>query len=510
MVVDKPIFDLTQLKSESESRILDWMQCWIPGKPLATSTSLSYSGNVGSGTEIFYSFVSWLGKEGWEVIKIDEWIEVSPTHAQYYQLTQAQKSTLEEKIRVGLNTAAQLVGEYEMLLHDLRKYREIVDAMEKKDEHRLRAIFVDQVDIHTGEGVSLRSIVARWPTVIYDFMKLGEEENPDEIADKLGISKAEAVILATKNKLYKTWREIFGKEVKNRYTRILVLANSKKKMIEEYRNWLKPYIARYKSIKLGTEAREYRKSMIFSPFEITGQATFSNGIKLWAWQSVKVFELGMVEVELPKEIPIPYDPFIRDALLFGKVIKVKPLSAIYPFLLDRIPEREAKELEVVKNGIVPVTDARTGDKLADDVVKMWKKGKMGLDSSTPFYEFMEVDVSRSGLKVPGGEFEDISFDIRVYFVTQNVLLLKLVEMMCREREFEKYLDEIIGIEEEKEIGKKTTKEVKEAPKVRFTVRIPKRGPYISQFEQIESNFFPKVMGDFDDVRNFLFEKFGIG
>ncbi len=504
------MFDLSQLKTKPDSKYLSWIQCWIPGSPVASSSSLDFTGLPGSGTKIFYSFVSWLKKEGWEVTKIDEWIEVSPTHAQYYQLTQSQKGVLEDKIRVGLTQAAQILGEYEMLLHDLRKYKEIVDALEKKDEHRLRAIFVDQVDVYTGEGVSLRSIVARWPTIIYDFMKLGDEEDPDKIAKKLNVSKAEGVILATKNKLYKQWKEIFGKEVKERYQRISSLVTSRKKMVEEYRNWLKPYVARYKMLKLGSELPERRKKMAFSTFEVSGQATYTNGIKIWAWQTFKVFELGMVEMHKEYELIYPYDHIIRDALLFGKILKIKPLSDIYPFLLEKLPEKEAKELEVVKEKIVPVNDARVGDKIANEVVKDWLNGESGMEPDFHYYEFLEIDISRAGLKIPGGEVENITFEPKVYLVSQNVLLLKLVEMKCREMEFENYLDEIIGIkkEEEKHEGKDNKKKEKEPLKV-FKDMVPRRGPYISQYEQIENHFFPQFIKDFDDVRGFILDKMGV-
>lgn len=511
MVVEKPIFDLSQLKSKPRSKWLEWFHCWVPEKgSIGTATKLNFTGLVGSGSEIFYSFVFWLPKEDWVVKKADEWIEVSPTHAQYYQLTQAQKQTLEEKIRVGITTAAQIVGEYEMLLHDLRKYREMVNAIKNNDEHVLRAIFVDQVDVHTGEGVSLRTIVARWPTIIYDFMKLGDEENPDEIAKKLEISKAEAVILATKNKLYKEWKDLFGREVLQRYERLKSLVASRKKLVEEYREWLKPYIAKYKMIKLGTAIPEQRKEMIFSTLESTGQATFVNGIKLWAWLNLRVFELGFIERAPPKELVPPYDRIIRDIILYGKKVKVKPLADIYPFLRKKLSKDEAKELGVVKSRIVPLRDARYADKLADEIVKAWENGKDGWNPSFMYYEFMDIDVTRAGLKLPAGELEDITFEIKMYLVSQNILLLKMLELKCREMEFEKYIEEIIGSKIEEGEGKEEEEEKKiELPEIKIPDFL-KRGPYITQFkEQIEKHMFPKLRSDFEDIRSFLLDKFGL-
>ncbi|HIQ49711.1 MAG TPA: hypothetical protein EYH56_00790 [Nanoarchaeota archaeon] len=513
MVVEKPIFDLSQIKSEPKSKWLEWFHCWVPGKgSIGTASTLNFTGSIGSATGIFYSFIFWLPKDDWVVKKVDEWIEVSPTHAQYYQLTQAQKSTLEEKIRVGIATAAQIVGEYEMLLHDLRKYKEIVDALKRNDEHRLRAIFVDQVDVHTGEGVSLRSIVSRWPTIIYDFMKLGDEENPDEIAKKLEVSKAEAVILATKNKLYKEWKELFGREVIERYERLQALVNSRKKLVEEYRNWLKPYIARYKMLKLRSEIPSERIAMPFSTFESSGQATFVNCIKLWAWLNLRVFELGFIERAPLKELVYPYDPVVRDIILYGKKLKISPLADIYPFLRKKLPKDEAKELEVVKAKIVPINDARYADKLADEIVKDWLNGRNGWNPNFMYYEFLEIDVARAGLKLPGGEIEDITFDIKMYLISQNILLLKMLELKCREIEFEKYIEEIIGTKKEaSEEEQEKEEEKKEGifPEIKIANPL-KRGPYITQFkEQIEKHMFPKVRSDFEDIRSFLLDKFGV-
>jgi len=69
-------------------------------------------------------------------------------------------------------------------------------------------MFIDQVDINLPEGVSMRSIAPRWPTIIADFQQLSDEEDTTEkIKKKIDVSKAEAVILATKVRLFKKWKK---------------------------------------------------------------------------------------------------------------------------------------------------------------------------------------------------------------------------------------------------------------------------------------------------------------
>jgi len=235
--------------SEMQGLALKWPGHAICATPFEAHTAIDYTGQPGSTTGLYYSLAFQLGK--WEyngVAKADEWIEVSPVHAQYYQLTQQQKTDLEGKIKTGLASTSQAIADMELLMHDLRKYKEFlnyfgyrtkrqIDAMSKKkvfsgdddydelyiddsdakkraDGHSLRAVFIDQVDAHTGEAMALRSIVQRWPTLISDFMKLKDEDmDVDKVRKTLDVSRAEAVVLVTKNKLFVEWKSLFGPEI---------------------------------------------------------------------------------------------------------------------------------------------------------------------------------------------------------------------------------------------------------------------------------------------------------
>ncbi len=242
---------------------------------------------MGGCSGLYYSLMFQFPKWYYWLHKVDEWMEVSPEYAETYNLTIAQKQKLEVAIKGGLQSAAQAVADYELLKHDYRKYREILDywKMGKKDDHVLRSLFVDRVDAFTGEGYSLVTMARRWPTIITDFIRMKEVwTDIEKIKDELQVSQAEATVLKTKNELYKEWKTLFFPDVKDRFARIKNLMQSRKKSVDEYRNWLKPYIARYKLMKEKTEAKpsNYLGNVYMVPG--FGQASATTGVRLFAWQ----------------------------------------------------------------------------------------------------------------------------------------------------------------------------------------------------------------------------------
>ena len=269
---------------------------------------LNFTAPPGKASSVYYSFVFHVPKFDYNLVKVDEWIEVSPTRADYYQATVASKEALAGTIKQGLASAAAAISDFELAKHDVRKYKEILNyfnAVEKakkikdektrpqairKAEHPLRAMFVDQVDLHTGEGVSLRSIAPRWSTIISDFMRLTDEmDDVEKIRKELQVSRAEAVILKTKNQVYFEWKSLFSEAAIDRYKTLLSLLESRKKSIDEYKDWIKPYLVRFKMMKVGAERKDVQKSMLKSFADVTGQSTFSNAISLCASKPHKPF-----------------------------------------------------------------------------------------------------------------------------------------------------------------------------------------------------------------------------
>ena len=460
--LDKPIFDLSKIANGNKDT-LGYYVCITPTEAVGLeesdnkSTEINYTGKPGAASTVYFSLVFQLPKWGWNIAKADEWIEVSPTHKEYYDRTASTKQMLESTIKTGLTSAAQSVADYELMSHDLRKYKEILGYFDKKDEHSLKSMFVDQVDVHTdmpGQPISMRSIAPRWPTIIADFMRLKDDENtPEKIQKDLELSRAESVILATKNKLYNNWKEIFKATAKERYTTLRGMVVARKKTINEYKEWLKPYISRFRMTKLGSERPALRKKTLESFADVTGISSFANGIHLFTWRVLRTAEFKKPAAEIKKDFSVyPYDTYLRNVLILGK----DGLAKDYPWLkydkkycpkckkyfapgIEECPECHTLNLE----------DKKYVDKIVEeDILPKWKNREMGLDPYELYYIFLDYDILRLGTRLPSGELEDITFTIKTCLISQNILLLKILELECRNREIENYINEMLGISKE--------------------------------------------------------------
>jgi len=389
---------------------------------------LDFTGPPGTATGIYYSLVFHMPKLQWHVEKVDESIEVNPTHREYYERTIATKGAIEGTIKEGLRSAAQAVADYELLKHDMRKYKEIMDyftAVAKAKtlpekarrekvaaaEHTLKAMYVDQVDVHTGPSALVQMAQTRWPTVITDFMRVTEDmDTVDKIKKGLDISGAEAVILMTKNKLFREWMKLFGDAVRERYERLSGLVASRDRSIEEYREWLRPYLLRFKAIKPGISTKQFRNF-----FDITGQATFTNNIHLWVWQPFKAIEIRKAPIIKTEKFAIePADPFAVNHFIKSPVTGLAHKD-YYPWLLN---EQSPKGLAVDYPWIP--SDQWTGKvSVADNMIlqirKDWIAGKIDkVSGDDMYYLLLDFKIERTGSRTPSGEMEDIIFEVSMW------------------------------------------------------------------------------------------------
>ena len=481
--------------------------------PLGGDETFNITFPKGKGSEMWVSFLCWLTNKGYKIQKFDESLEVSPVDSGYYALTQRQKEEMEAKIKHGLESVASTVAEYELLMHDLRRYKEFLKLITTNDEHALRAIFIDEVDINTGAN-SIKQMVARWPTIIVDFLTLGEkmpeEENPEKIKNELKISKAEAVILATKQKLYKNWKKIFGSEIRERTERILALVNSRKKAIEEYKNSLRPLIARHKLYKegLSEKAKEKLTDVWYSP----GQAISSNIIEIWAWKPFSPIEPRVGTLEIRKMAIEPYDEWTQEKIIFNEEEGLKKYYNYEWFNKEWV------------------------DKQVEEIKKEW------LTPDKLYYVFFQIRNYRYVIRTPtGDEIEDVTIETKSWFLSQNALLVLLLELKIKQEIFEREIDALLGIKsaeglktseqlekivkEWKEVKKKEEKKVGEKVKnlkkffskfceiFHFDVMLAKLGPYEHNFaDRITELYLKQVMTDFyiPDVVSYFLEKGNIG
>jgi len=434
--------------------------------PLNRKPVLNFTSTPGKGSATIFSFLFWLSKWRFKVFQAYNDMEVSPLHAQYYQISIQQKQQLESQIKSGLASITSSVSDFELLFHDLRKYKEHVELFEKiqqgneeknlnkatEAEQSLKAVFIDEVDVHTGEGIALKLIAPRWPTIISDFMQLKDEDrDPKKIAVKYNISEAEGVVLATKNKLFFEWKKIFKQTVYDRFNRIFSMAKSRKKSIQEYKDMIKPYIARYKSIVEMGSSKEGRQDLLDNSWaRPNAQAVSVDRSVIWAMKAFHPpdFYRAGTEAMTDDEIDVrrmPFPPEFRQQVAknynalkdadFGK-IKVSP-NGIEP--LDKYVIKYAPYIEEhYKIKITPLVllEARK------DFFEMCSE--MGW--TDPYFVVLDMTIMRSIVKLPdGAELEDIMITpFLPYLDTQNIVLLRMLELRAQKMALENYIKEMIG------------------------------------------------------------------
>ncbi len=389
--------------------------------------------------EIIYNiFIYRVAKWHYNVEKADEYIKLTPTAPPAFAPLLSQKERLEGYIKSGLASAAQAVADYELLKHDERKYREILDYfnMGKKDEHVLRALYVDRVDAYTGEGYSMVTMAKRWPTIISDFIKMRSGwMDVDTIRKKLKVSKAEAVVLKTKNELFVEWKRLFFPDVRDRYVRIKNLLESRRRSIHEYREWLKPHLNRLKRIREQAEIADAASDLT----EITKLMFTPQGeveAKLWFWKPIKPEEVGKpVMVSGWGEIPL-FDDWVKEKIIL--------LEAKYGVELS---ENE------IKNCV-------KGHKLGG---KLYGKRREILavhpgpyiDERFIYYFFIDLDYVCQYKKGSTGPMviEDQYWHFHPFLVSKNFLLLSLLELEYKKKKLREEIERLIGVTtEEEKIG----------------------------------------------------------
>jgi len=437
----------------------------------ASTNNINFTSFPGKCTATLLSLMFWFRKTEHTVLKVDDSMEISPMDQRYYQITIQQKQALERQIKEGLAGVSTAITDFELVFHDLRKYRDFLNFFLKKEkaqkdkdkdsemqaEQSLKAVFIDQVDVHTGEGVAMKLIAPRWPTIIADFMRIKDEDlDPKKIAIEYKVSEAEGVVLATKNKLYLEWRGTFEDVVKERYERLVAIVKARKFSIEEYKSMLKPYIERYKSIHETGEGKDaegrsnLRKISWLRP---GAMASSYDSATIWAFKVMTRPEPTRItyEAESGNENILKM-PFCSS---FKSVIRAN---------IKNLKEKDLGELPLSPTGVEPLDKwvwalykhiedyytKKTGQpvrftleellKARNDFIKEWG------DKPHLYFKCFDTDIDRFILRLPDGtELEDMTFGpIRFFVESQNMMLLRFLEIKAQENALENYINEMLG------------------------------------------------------------------
>ncbi len=467
----------------------------LNANPFEAEVYLDLTAPNGALSGQYYSLMFQLGRNGFGVFKIEESIDVSPVFKQYYELTINQKHELEARVKQGLGQIATAIHDYDLISHDLRKYREYMDyytkiergekeskskvkeekekgeKLKKEGEQTLRSVFIDQVDAHTGDSIAIKNIVQRWPTIIVDFMRLDDEDTDQKkIAEKYQITEAEGSVIATKNKLFLEWRDnLFKPTLKERYQNVLRLMEARKASITNYTEMLKPVIARFKIINEGMDSKGYRNFALRGLFQAGSQAYSIDTTRIWAFMPFAPAEKYKVTRDYLDEIPLRKAGFtkseIEELVKNGDngLSKDKPIASALPVepSIDKIVRRYWPEVEKqykVKLSIHDVFAARK--RLTEmflrrsmDIVGGQARRGTGEGAQygstwqfSPYFIFLDLPFERAVIKTPNGtEIEDLALNtMTVKNRTQNVIIVTLLEIIAREKQLENYMNNMLG------------------------------------------------------------------
>ncbi len=440
---------------------------------------LNPTGYPGWITGIYLSLVFSLPKDKYKIVKVSEAIDVSPEHQQYWQITLAQKEALEQKIKQSLVSISQSVADLELVLTDLQRYEEFarwlkdLESEEKEKRKRaellLKSMFVDQVDYHvggTGEGPGRLSMVFMrnrniMPTIVQDFMQMESKKDLEPGGKFANIPEVEKNFLRTKWMAYEEWLKIFRSNVQRRLDDLRTLAESRKKTIEEMREWIKPTIIRYKMLKDALENPGARKSSPHNFARPIGHAVSITNIEVWAYKPFPIFEEFPVPAELRAkawhEIH-PYNRWTKEHLIFHPELG---LINEYPWITEEWVRNHSKKI------------------LSD--MKWESSGRY-----YHYYTFMPISLEKFNIRMPNGmELEDGVFQVTNWTLSANVLFTKLLEQKAREESNEIYVDEMLGLKHEI-AGKPVIFYVKDKGKYRI---------HMDHYRKLAGSFVFKVGGE---------------
>ncbi|MEM5828161.1 MAG: hypothetical protein QW197_01490 [Candidatus Aenigmatarchaeota archaeon] len=438
---------------------------------------LDFTNLAGKNTEIIYSIVFGYGKKSFDVFKVGESLYVSTNYQPHYNNIRRQKEEIENNIKAQLAQIANAITDTQLISHDYRKYKHFVNIFreldeinkklkEEKDENKrnelqkrkreleitLRNIYIDQVDIHTGDLSIVNMARTRWTTFIADFLSLEDEKTPEDVLKKLpNITMAEAIQLAKKNSLFLYWLEEFRKVVFEREAELRKLLIMRKNSIENYKEMLRPLIARYLAIK---EEPVFFTSSSVAFIKSATYPMLIDSTKFWLIKSIPPF---MKEEEriVPKKITLERAGILIDEL--KKLIDKENISKIEEYVLPTEPSID----RVVLAGIEVINENFGTNFTINDIIEIRdsivKKSLQPYPSKerwklSPYYVFVEISLDRTLLRsYTGIEIEDFWFEIKPYLISQNLAMLMYLQTKALDKYIENQINSFFGESLEKTV-----------------------------------------------------------
>lgn len=230
-------------------------------------------------TKMYFKMLSVLKDwYGFKVKKYRDWLEVNP-RSNYHQDMLQKKQALEQSVSRVMIGLSDMRRDVELIKHDLRRLEEVQSHFKEKDEHVLKSDFVDLVDRNTDQ-LSLISLATtgKFPTIVVDFYRITDE---DDIR-KLKVSQTEKGILKKKWRLYRYWKEKYGREIDEKVDMLKGQLNGRRASMKMYKDLLEPYVKAIHKIKFA----ESGESIFDDPSMIEGYDYSVAGIELYAWKPI--------------------------------------------------------------------------------------------------------------------------------------------------------------------------------------------------------------------------------
>ncbi len=431
---------------------------WV-SQPFEGYGNIVYVTRTGRTRQVFNALMDWLDGSNFDKYVFDKWIEVRPSSGQFYQTIMGQKYDLQARVKQALISISQSVSDLELLEHDIRKYQEFenylrdaamdVNVSDKKKREELikrkklaqmalKTIFVDQVDYHaggTGQGPGRLSMAFMrnnniMPTIVDDFMAM-ESIDDIESGPLKNLQTVEKNMLRVKWKLYEEWLKTFRNEVERRLSRLNQLKRSREKTLEQFREWAKPLIVREMAIRDGfsDEANRLDVTMrLGNEYESLGEPvsmTFTNVI---AFKRLSTVELQKTPSELIQK----------------QSEEVPEITNIYDELAKILIFDENVGLRVKYPWITPAWVNSVKGWCLSQVKKKMLGGYSQYLIMTNVRFFTKTTTYRNNFEVETGVY---AFDN--FMVTPNIMFVKMVEFKAREEEVRRYINQMLGIKDER-------------------------------------------------------------